>query len=54
MESAGSEREGSVQARAVGITAPGVDRVLADKAQTYLPALGRVRPLVFEEGKLSR
>jgi len=33
------EPKGSVQARAVGITAPGVDRVVADKAQTYCPRL---------------
>jgi hypothetical protein len=49
VESAGSQPKGSVQARTVGIIAPGVDRVVADEAQT----LGRARPLVFEEWKLS-
>src|SRR5918996_3734981 len=33
------EREASVQARALGITALGVDRGVADKPQTYCPRL---------------
>jgi len=37
VESAGSQPKGSVQARTVGIIAPGVDRVVADKAQTHCP-----------------
>ena len=39
-----SESIGSVQARTVGITAPGVDRVVADKAQTHCPRLERLVP----------
>src|SRR5947208_5753097 len=31
------DRKGSIQAPAVGITAPGVDRVVADEAQAYCP-----------------
>ena len=38
------KREGSVQARAVGITAVGVDRVVADKAQTYCPRVEGLAP----------
>ena len=37
MESAGSHPKESVQARTVGIIASGVDRVVADKPQTYCP-----------------
>jgi hypothetical protein len=37
MESAGTHPNGSVQARTVGITARGVDRVVADKARTHFP-----------------
>ena len=33
------EPKGNVQALAVGITAPGVDRVVADKAQIHCPRL---------------
>ena len=39
MESAAPGLKGSVQARAVGIIAPGADRVVADKAQTHCPRL---------------
>jgi hypothetical protein len=35
VESAGIQPKGSVQARTAGITAPGVDWVVADKAQTH-------------------
>jgi hypothetical protein len=34
-----SEPKGSVRARAGEIITPGVDRVVADKAQTYCPRL---------------
>jgi hypothetical protein len=44
VESAGTERKRSVQARAVGITASGVDRVVADKAQTYCARLEGLVP----------
>ena len=54
MESAASDSKGSVQARTVGITAPGADRVVADKARDLLPALGTARPLGFGERELSR
>jgi hypothetical protein len=37
MESAGTRCEETVQARTVGITDVGADRVAADKAQTYWP-----------------
>jgi len=40
--------------RTVGITAPGVDRVVADKAETYCPRWEGLAPLVSEEPKLSR
>src|SRR5215831_1144839 len=36
--------KGNVQAPSVGITAPGVDRVAADKAQTYCPRLEGLVP----------
>ena len=36
--------KGSVQARAVGITALGADRVAADKAQTHCPRLEGLVP----------
>jgi hypothetical protein len=36
--------KGSVQARAVGITARGADRVVADKAQTHCPRLEGLVP----------
>jgi hypothetical protein len=49
-----SQLEGSVQARAVGITAPGVDWEAADKAQTHCPRLEGLVPWVLEEPKLSR
>jgi hypothetical protein len=39
-----SEAKRSVQAQTVGINAPGVDRVLADKAQTHCPRLERLAP----------
>ena len=39
-----SKSIGSVQARTVGITAPGVDRAVADKAQTHCPRLERLVP----------
>jgi Sel1 repeat len=39
-----AEPKGSVQARTVGITAPGVDRVVADKAQTHCPHSERLAP----------
>ena len=44
MESAGTEPKASVQARAVGITTSGMDRVLADKAQTHCPRLEELDP----------
>jgi hypothetical protein len=43
-----SESTGSVQARAVGITALGVDRVVADKPQTYCPRLEGLVPWVLK------
>jgi hypothetical protein len=49
-----SDPIGSVQAPTVGITAPGVDRVVADKAQTHCPRLEQLVPLGFEERKVSR
>ena len=39
-----SDSIASVQARTVGITAPGVDRVVVDKAQTHCPRLERLVP----------
>ena len=39
-----SDPIGSVQAQAVGITAPGVDRVVVDKAQRHCPRLERLVP----------
>ena len=36
--------KGSVQARSVGITARGADRVVAGQGSDPLPALGRTRP----------
>jgi hypothetical protein len=36
--------KGSVQARAVGITARGADGVVADKAQTHCPRLEGLVP----------
>lgn len=39
MESAAREREEIVQARTVGITDVGADRVVADPGQTYGPGL---------------
>ncbi|HSF57628.1 MAG TPA: hypothetical protein VLD83_06125 [Candidatus Binatia bacterium] len=39
-----SDPIGSVQARTVGLTAPGVDGVVADKAQTHCPRLERLVP----------
>ncbi|HSE87175.1 MAG TPA: hypothetical protein VLJ79_13200 [Candidatus Binatia bacterium] len=45
VESAGTPQlKGSVQARTVGITTPGVDRVVADKGQTHCPRLERLVP----------
>jgi hypothetical protein len=38
------EREETVQARTVGITDLGADRVVADKAQTYWPRLEGLAP----------
>ena len=46
-----SDPIGSVQARTVGITAPGVDGVVADKAQTHCPRLERLVPKVFKNRK---
>ena len=55
MENAGNPNlKDAFRPRTVGITAPGVDRVVADKGRDLLPALGRARPLVSEEPKLSR
>jgi hypothetical protein len=45
------EAKGSVQARAVEITAIGVDRVVANKAQTHCPRSERLVPWGFEERK---
>jgi hypothetical protein len=53
MESAGTRTKGNVQALSFGITAIGVDRVAADKAQTHCPRL-EGSPLVFEQPKLCR
>ena len=39
-----AEPKGSVQARTVGMTAYGVDRVAADKSQTYCPRLEGLVP----------
>ena len=44
MERRARERERSVQARAVAITTLGVDRVVADKTQTYCPRLEGLGP----------
>jgi hypothetical protein len=44
MESAAREREQTVQARTVGITELGADRVVADKAQAYWPRLEGLAP----------
>jgi hypothetical protein len=44
-----SEPEGSVQARTVGMTASGADRVVANKAQTYCPRLERLVPWVVKK-----
>ena len=38
------EREETVQARTVGITDLGAERVVADKAQTYWPRLEGLAP----------
>ena len=46
-----SDPIGSVEARTVGITAPGVDGVVADKAQTYCPRLERLVPKVLKNRK---
>ena len=46
-----SDPTGSVQARTVGITAPGVDGVVADKAQTHCPRLERLVPKVLKNRK---
>ena len=46
-----SDPIGSVQARTVGITAPGVDGVVADKAQTHCPRLERLVPKVLKNRK---
>jgi hypothetical protein len=54
VESAGIRAYGSVQARTVGVTAPEVDEVVADKAQTPLPTLGTTCPLGLKEQKVSR
>jgi hypothetical protein len=43
------ERKGSVQAPAVGITAPGVDRAAAYKAQAYCPRAEGLVPWAFAE-----
>jgi hypothetical protein len=39
-----SEPKGCVQAWTAEVTAPGVDRVVADKAQTYCPRLEGLGP----------
>ena len=44
MESAARAREETVQARTVGITDLGADRVVAEKAQTYWPGLEGLAP----------
>jgi hypothetical protein len=46
-----SDPIGSVQARTVGITAPGVDGMVADKAQTHCPRLERLVPKVLKNRK---
>jgi len=48
------DRKGSIQAPAVGITAPGVDRVVADEAQAYCPRAEGLVPGVFVDLMLSR
>ena len=47
MESAGTRHKASVQARAVAITAPGVNREMADKAQIYCPRLDGLSPWIL-------
>src|SRR4029453_9279976 len=49
-----SDSIGSVQARTVGITAPRVDRGVADKAQTHCPRLEGLGPWFLRRPKLSR
>jgi hypothetical protein len=44
MEARAREREETVQARTVGITDPGAERVVVDKAQTYWPRLEGLAP----------
>jgi len=44
VESAGIRPQDTFQARAFGLTAPGVDGVVANKAQTYWPRLERLAP----------
>jgi hypothetical protein len=46
LEARARKRAGSVQARTVGITALGVERVVADKAQTHCPRLEGLAPWV--------
>jgi hypothetical protein len=54
MEARAREREGSVQARTVGITALGTDRGWPIRHRPYCLRLEGLTPLVFEEGKFSR
>ena len=49
-----SDPIGGVQVRTVGITAPGVDGVVADKAQTHCPRLERLVPKVLKNREVSR
>jgi hypothetical protein len=54
VESAGIGLKGRVQAQAAGITAPGVDWVVANKAQTHCPRLERLVPWIFQGWKSRR
>src|SRR5262245_10444565 len=51
VKSAGIRSYRELQARTVGITAPGVDGVVVDKAQTHCPRLERLVPKVLKNRK---